>query len=123
LEDLGSPALERSAEAGPCYINIETVLSWPVFEGQGFDQQLDLKSFLQADNNECRDPPAMALGEEFETLVADQLLQQFLDNIHIFNPILEGTKVKEYMRNARFNGLGWDAPSCLLVTNPPFLVK
>lgn len=107
----------------PCYINIETVLSWPAFEDQKFDQQLDLKSFLQADNNECRDPPAMALGEDFEGLVADQLLRQFLDNVHIFNPVLEVSKVNEYMRNARFNGLGWDAPSCLLVTKSLFLIN
>lgn len=115
LEELGSPALERSSESVPCYINIEAVLSWPVFDGQGLDQRLDLKSLLQADNNEHRQPPVMSLGEDFESSVADRLLQQFLDNVHIFNPVIEGIKVKEYMRNARFNGLGWDAPSCLLV--------
>jgi hypothetical protein len=116
-DELGSPALERSPESLPCYINIEAVLAWPVFEDEGLDQRLDLKSLLQADNNEHRDPPAMSLGEDFESSVADRLLQQFLDNIHIFNPVLEGTKVREYMRNARFNGLGWDAPSCLLVNS------
>jgi hypothetical protein len=116
LEDLESPALERSADSAPCYINIEAVLAWPVFENYGFDQRRDLKSLLQADNNDHRDPPAMSLGEDFESCVADRLLQQFLDNIHIFNPVLEGIKVKEYMRDARFNGLGWDASSCLLVS-------
>jgi hypothetical protein len=115
-EELGSPALERSPESVPCYINIEAVLAWPVFENQGLDQPLDLKSLLQADNNEQRDPPVMSLGEDFESAVADRLLQQFLDNVHIFNPVLEGMKVREYMRSARFNGLGWDAPSCLLVS-------
>lgn len=118
-EELGSPALERSPETVPCYINIEAVLSWPVFEDQGFDLRLDLKSLLQADNNDHRDPPIMSLGEDFESSVADQLLQQFLDNVHIFNPVLEGGKVREYMRSARFNGLGWDAPSCLLVSRQP----
>jgi len=115
-EELGSPALERSPESVPCYINIEAVLSWPVFIDQGFDRRIDLKSLLQTDNNEHGDPPAMSFGEDFESTVADRLLQQFLDNVHIFNPVLEGMKVREYMRNARFNGLGWDAPSCLLVS-------
>jgi hypothetical protein len=115
LHELGSPALERSAESVPCYINIEAVLAWPVFEDEGFDQQKDLKSLLQVDNDNYRDPPAMSLRDDFETFMADRLLQKFLDNVHIFNPVLEGSKVKEYMRNARFNGLGWDAPSCLLV--------
>jgi hypothetical protein len=116
LEDLESPALERSTDSVPCYINIEAVLAWPVFENYGFDQRRDLNSLLQADNNDHRDPPAMSLGEDFESCVADRLLQQFLDNVHIFNPILEGLKVKDYMRDARFNGLGWDASSCLLVS-------
>jgi hypothetical protein len=44
------------------------------------------------------------------------LFQQFLDHVHIFNPVLEESKVNEYMRYARFNGLGWDAQSCLLVS-------
>ena len=46
---------------------------------------------------------------------ANKLLKQFLDNFHIFNPILEEWKVREYMRSTSFNGLGWDAQSCLLV--------
>lgn len=118
-EALGSPALERSPEPVPCYINIEAVLGWPVFGDHGLDQRIDLKSLLQADNNEHRNPPVMSLGEDFEISVADQLLQQFLDNVHIYNPVLEGVKVREYMRSARFNGLGWDAPSCLLVSRYP----
>lgn len=61
-EELGSPALERSPESVLCYINIEAVLEWPVFEGQKFDQRLDLKSLLQTDNDEHRDPPIMSLG-------------------------------------------------------------
>jgi hypothetical protein len=122
-EELGSPALERSSESVPCYINIEAVLSWPVFDGERFDRRLDLKSLLQADNNEHREPPVMSLGEDFESSVADRLLQQFLDNVHIFNPVIEGMKVKEYMRNARFNGLGWDAPSCLLVCRSLHLIR
>ena len=118
LKHLGSPSLERSADLVPCYINIEAVLSWPVFEGQGFADRLDLKSLLQVDNV-FRDPSPMSIGEDFESRVAGQLLQQFLDNVHIFNPVLEEAKVKDYMRNARFNGLGWDAQSCLLVNEPP----
>jgi hypothetical protein len=114
-EELGS-ALERSPEPVPCYISIEAVLSWPVFEDQAFDRELDLKSLLQAGNDDHRDPSVMSLADDFESSVADRLLQQYLDNVHIFNPILQVTKVREYMRNARFNGLGWDAPSCLLVS-------
>ena len=112
-KDLGSPSLERTEESVSCYINIEAVLSWPIFEDQDFDQRLDLKSLLK-DNNDYVDPHSMSVAPDFEDC-ASQLLQQFLDNVHIFNPVLEEAKVKEYMRSARFNGLGWDAQSCLLV--------
>lgn len=112
---LRSPALERTAESAPCYINIESVLSWTIFDDQGVDQRLGLKSLLQADN-ESADPPPMSVAPDFELCGADQLFQKFLENVHIFNPVLEEAKVKEYMRDARFNGLGWDAKSCLLVS-------
>ena len=111
---MGSPSLERTDESVPCYINIEAVLSWPIFEDQDFEHRIDLKSLLK-DTNDYGDPHSMSVAPDFEDCAASQLLQQFLDNVHIFNPVLEETKVKEYMRNARFNGLGWDAQSCLLV--------
>jgi hypothetical protein len=98
----------------PCYINIEAVLSWSVFEDQSLDQRLDLKSLLQT-NNDYSEAPPMSVGADFESRATSQLLQRFLDNVHIFNPVLEETKVREYMRNASFNGMGWDSQSCLLL--------
>jgi hypothetical protein len=114
-KSLRSPALERTAESAPCYINIESVLPWAIFDDQGVGQRLDLKSLLNADD-ESANPPPMSVAPDFELYGADQLLQQFLENVHIFNPVLEEAKVKEYMRDARFNGIGWDAKSCLLVS-------
>lgn len=113
-KNLDSPALERTADSIPCYINIEAVLAWPVFDEQNFGPHLDLRSLLQA-NSSRSDPPLMSVSSDFDLYAAPQLLQQFLENVHIFNPVLEEAKVKEYMLEARFNGLGWDARSCLLV--------
>ena len=114
LKDLGSPSLERTADSQPDYINIEAVLSWPVFEDQHLDQRQDLKNLLQT-QNEYSEPHSMSVGADFEARESSRLLQRFLDNIHIFNPVLEETKVREYMRDSIFNGLGWDAQSCLLL--------
>jgi hypothetical protein len=114
LKDLGSPSLERTADTLPCYINIEAVLSWPIFEDQNLDQRLDLKSLLQT-SHDYSEAPQMFVDASFENRATGQLLQRFLDNVHIFNPVLEETKVREYMRNASFNGLGWDSQSCLLL--------
>ena len=114
LKDLGSPSLERTADTAPCYINIEAVLCWSIFEDQSLDQRLDLKSLLHT-NNDYSETPPMSVGADFESRATSQFLQRFLDNVHIFNPVLEETKVREYMRNASFNGIGWDSQSCLLL--------
>lgn len=111
------PLLEKPAEWRPSYVNIESVLSWPVFEDQYFNDRLDLRSLLRSSKNHGA-PPALPIPANFGLYAAGQLLKQFLDNVHIFNPILEETKVKEYIRATSFNGLEWDAQSCLLVTKP-----
>ncbi|KAH8809201.1 hypothetical protein F5884DRAFT_396765 [Xylogone sp. PMI_703] len=114
LRDLRYPSLERTAESVPCYINLEAVLAWPVFEDQNFEGQLDLKQLLQSPDHPSS-APNTSVAADFENYAATQLLQQYLDNVHIFNPVLEETKVREYMRNACFNGLNWDSQSCLLL--------
>jgi len=114
-KDLGSPALEMTNDSVSCYINIEAVLSWPIFEDQDFDGRLDLKTLLQ-DNHEYGASYALSLAPDFEDSEANQLLQQFLDNVHIFNPVLEESKIKGYTRNAHSKGISWDAESCLLVS-------
>ena len=113
--DLGSPSLERAEDSVSCYISIEAVLSWPIFRGQNFDRRLDLKGLLQ-DNHEYSDSYCMSVASCFEDCEADRLLQQFLSNVHIFNPVPEEAKIKEYVRNARFKGISCDAQSCLLVS-------
>jgi hypothetical protein len=115
LKELQSPALERTAESVRHYINIEAVLSWPIFEDQGLDESLDLRALLQANAKNRTETPVISVSSDFELYAGNELFRQFLDHVHIFNPVLEEAKVNEYMRHARFNGLGWDAQSCLLV--------
>jgi hypothetical protein len=79
---------------------------------------LDLKALLQA-NNDDSILSCIPVIADFEHCAGEQLVQRFLDNVFIFNPILEEVKIHKYMRDARFNGLGWDAQSCLLVTPSP----
>ena len=79
------------------------------------DQRVDLKELLQV-NNSTPEPAPLSISSDFEVNGAGVLLQKFLDTVHIFNPVLEAEKVAEYVRDAQFNGLGWDAQSCLLVS-------
>ncbi len=95
-------------------MNIENVLSWPVFEDQ--NPSLDLKNLLNDSNNASSQFPPMF--SEVDHYPDEQLVQRFMDHVFIFNPVLEEAKVHKYLRDARFTGLGWDAQSCLLVAMP-----
>ena len=92
-------------------MNIENVLSWPIFEDQ--KPNLDLKTLLNDSNDASSQFPPMV--SDVEHFPEAQLVQRFLDHVFIFNPVLEEAKVQKYIRDSRFNGLGWDAQSCLLV--------
>jgi hypothetical protein len=91
-------------------MNIENVLSWPVFDDQ--NPNLDLKSLLNDENAISSQLPPIVDVEESQEEV---LVQRFMENVFIFNPVLEEAKLQKYIRDARLNGLGWDAQSCLLV--------
>ncbi|OBT38945.1 hypothetical protein VE00_10489 [Pseudogymnoascus sp. WSF 3629] len=107
-------SLKRPAGWRPSYINIETVLTWPVFVDLNFTERPDLKSLLRSDNSHVA-PPTLPIPADFGLYAARQLLQKFFDNVHIFNPILDETMVREYMSATSLNGFGWDAPSCLML--------
>ena len=92
-------------------MNIENVLSWSVFEEQ--TPNLDLKLLL---NDQPEDGLANASISDFgQTTSEEHLVQSFMDHVFIFNPVLEEAKVQKYVRDARFNGIGWGAQSCLLL--------
>lgn len=112
-------SLKRPADWRASYINIETVLTWPVFVDLNFTERPDLRSLLRSDKSHVV-LPTLPFPAGFGLYAPRQLLQKFLDNVHIFNPILEETTVREYML-ASLNGFGWDAQSCLMVTKPPII--
>lgn len=110
-----SPLLGTNIDAFPYNITIEGVLSWPVFAAE-FEDHTDLKSLLQGNNDTNASLPTATLSiVDFESFDGGRLVRNFFDNAHVFNPVLEEGKIHDYIREARFSGLGWDARSCLLV--------
>ncbi|KFY78020.1 hypothetical protein V499_02732 [Pseudogymnoascus sp. VKM F-103] len=107
-------SLERPADWRPSYIHIETVLSWSVFVDLDFTERPNLRSLLRSDKSHAT-VPILPIPADFGLHTARQLLQKFLDNVHIFNPILEETIVREYMLATSLNGLRRDAQSCLML--------
>jgi hypothetical protein len=111
LKSLNSPSLERSKDGTPCHMNIEGVLSWSVFDD--VSPNLDLKGLLNSSHGASQ---SLSVPTDFDAHVAEEeLLGRFMNNVFIYNPVLEEAKIHRYMRDARFNGIGWDAQSCLLV--------
>ncbi|KAK4946021.1 Zcf27p [Elasticomyces elasticus] len=112
LKSLNSPSLERAKDTAPFHMNIEGVLSWAVFDD--LSPNLDLKGLLNSTNQAA--PPYLSVGTEFDEQIGEEtLVARFMNNVFIYNPVLEEAKLHRYMRDARFNGIGWDAQSCLLL--------
>jgi hypothetical protein len=109
------PALERTESSTFYHINVETILAWPVFQCDNLSQKQDIKALLQSASDP--EPLPLSASLDFENGDARHLLQKFMQHVHIYNPVLEADKIEEYMRDALFNGLGWDAKSCLLVSS------
>ena len=92
-------------------MNIEGVLSWSVFDD--VSPNLDLKGLLNSSHGPNQN---LSVPADFDEQVAEEeLVARFMNNVFIYNPVLEEAKIHRYMREARFNGIGWDAQSCLLV--------
>ncbi|CAG8374194.1 unnamed protein product [Penicillium salamii] len=93
----------------PYQINIENILKWPVFQshipGHTWTSETPTGPQLQP----------LSISPDFESKESMELLQRFFRYVHIYNPILEVEKVQDYARNVAFNGLAWDAKSCLLL--------
>ena len=112
---IGSP-LYFSSELSR--LTIETILSWSVFEGK-FDSSTNLKALVISPTLSGEpflaksDPRLERLDLDLETCT--RLLQTFLEHVHIANPILDVPLVTDYLYQACVHGIGWDAPSCLVV--------
>lgn len=95
-------------------MSIETILSWPAFADQS--PVIYLKSLL---NPSDVGPPNHSRADVIHQDVRyEELLQRFLDNVFIYNPVLEETTLQQFIREIEFQGFGFDAKSCLLVNNP-----
>lgn len=46
------------------------------------------------------------------------LCRNFLDYVHVRNPLLEPSGLEQYAKESAESGLKWDAKSCLVVGDP-----
>ena len=116
---VGTPLPDSAGLLGIFCINVEEVLAWPALglETSVSTGRARLMALLRAGRPDKG--PRLMTGSDVDADDAATLFQRFLNRFHIYNPVLEVERVNEAVRFTSFNGLGWDAKSCLLVNSPP----
>ncbi|ERS98826.1 uncharacterized protein SPSK_04006 [Sporothrix schenckii 1099-18] len=101
-------------------VSIDAVLQWAPLKDEGFTTRM----FPSPRRDDATSPEAngaLSNGNgsnwrgaiDLDLPAADAVLRSFFDNVHVFNPILEEEDVQDYVKMVRFQGIGWDAVSCL----------
>lgn len=111
----------------------EDILNWHVFEGR-YDSALITSRIFNPDaSNNTGERDQLYLnssnlshnGHQLRTsgpgrgIMEDHvphLIDKFLANVHIKNPVLNPDDLKAKAKHAAENGFGWDAASCLIVS-------
>ena len=113
-------------------IRCESLLKWPVFRGVVTRADSEIDSFildlpddpsmipssqpaLRSRYNRTTSRDVLTHGIQEDSLVP--LCRKFLAYIHPRNPILEADDLLVYAKSAAENGIRWDAPSCLVVSD------
>ncbi|KAK2925324.1 hypothetical protein FoTM2_015604 [Fusarium oxysporum f. sp. vasinfectum] len=96
------------------HVNAEAVLEWPVLRSVAQDQPLKLASILKAHrSSQHADAPRLLAISDLDPASTGPLLQRFVDNFHIYNPVFEISQVQEYIKTTLYNGPGWNVKSCI----------
>ena len=93
-------------------MSIESLLAWPMF--RELRPCLDLRQLLNASNDSQAQATLLA-GDQDLPAWDDVLVRHFMNEVYIFNPVIEESKIQKYLRDARFAGIANDGASCLLV--------
>ncbi|USP81332.1 hypothetical protein yc1106_08606 [Curvularia clavata] len=95
------------------FVNVETVLSWPIGCLDDFRSRPSLLRLLRTQSGTFTQ--RWLLAADVGPKEATDLLRLFLAHFHVYNPVLDVRELEEQIRCAAINGLGWDARSCLLL--------
>jgi hypothetical protein len=120
----------------PCRGNADSVLTWPIFNHEFPPDSLIGVYFKPSDRYSHTDlngnmgssntylPAAETSSDTwtvpggFQSLPDERiptLIDRFLQNVHTKNPLLDVDALVRWGRAAAEHGLGWDAPSCLVL--------
>ncbi|KAK7408949.1 hypothetical protein QQX98_008893 [Neonectria punicea] len=117
VQDQDSDAQSDQLHIPSSRTNVDAILQWPIFGGR-FPPSYITDTVFEL---ECADDaPTASLGTNTTAIGVDEegildLVQRFLDLVHIKNPILDVRTLWSYARTVLEDGLKWDAASCLVL--------
>ena len=98
-------------------VTTEEVLSWTVFQGH-YDSHRDLKALLLTGSSAPSIASPMSIDFPFiagdvEHASPQRMLDNFFRSIHVKNPMLDESKIKQEVRLLSLEGPAWNANCCL----------
>lgn len=96
----------------------EYMLRWPIYKWVITDAEKHIRSFLldSLDNQPqfgLLPPRQVGIGS-FDEI--QHLCRKYLRLVHRRNPVVDVEKLERYAREVTVQGLGWDGPSCQVVS-------
>ncbi|KAE8396366.1 hypothetical protein BDV23DRAFT_48080 [Aspergillus alliaceus] len=116
---------EEDAEPYKDYLQVpssrgsaDTVLTWPIFHGRFRENALITTVFQSPHGAESSAIETWVVPDGFQPTNEERipaLVDQFIQNVHTKNPILDLEALIRWGRHAAEFGLQWDAQSCLVL--------
>ncbi|KPM43245.1 hypothetical protein AK830_g3322 [Neonectria ditissima] len=94
---------ERPLPSEAYSINIETTLRWPALKVENQGPRPGLRSIAQTRN--ASSGPRPLSTSDLDATDTGSLLRHFLDSFHIYNPVLEISRVEEHVKSTVYNAL------------------
>lgn len=105
----------------------EDILDWAIFQGKYDRSRTEVLIFNPRQETYGDETVATISSDAVRTASPGRgireedvpnLIDTFLTNVHIKNPILDSDDIKRKGRRTAEHGFGWDAASCLVVRLP-----
>lgn len=97
----------------------EYMLRWPIYNNIITDAEKNIRSFLldsMENQSEPPIPPPRTLGVGSFLDDIQHLCRKYVRLVHRRNPIVDAERLERYAREVTIQGLGWDGPSCQVVS-------
>ncbi|KAF3006892.1 hypothetical protein E8E13_011094 [Curvularia kusanoi] len=105
--------LEQEANQHTYFGSGLDVLDWPVFEGR-YDRRW-IEALIFDPTLPCGDGYGPCLGVGVREDDVPHLIETFLVNVHVKNPIFDPAYLRKIGKSVAEHGFDWKAPSCLVV--------